>query len=478
MKKFALLTLVMAFAFALNAQTISVEKYPAPTNAKEKAIGVMPSLQKEMEELGWITHAGYLNYLLPQSYELKRTFYTIFPDSCMVNVSNQMGEVESFCTWMHAMGASFDPYSESYDRMFSTGIFPTPDTPSVLTHPYRLDSIMIGGVYYLGENTRNASNPDTLRVYISYHKVYERIGNRSEWVALHYISDEYMDTALFSPMVNVDTVMVKQSKGSALTPAATNTIAVDYILGAEDTTYYYDSIINGDTTRYFRYTFWTIPTTLNGVTKEGFEVPAGAVVSVIAKFLPGYDYDLGDTLIYGEVDENNYYKTGFPKYKSNIFRILGYYEDVDTKAFCDPYGYNSNFFEHMYQRYQMWNELYNSMYYPSHQHLPMFYYNVKYDSLVTVPVCDSSKIVKSGISEVENIIESVYPNPANDYVNVNLKYNNDAVIRIYNIMGQAIKTLYTNKINNNIKIGDLSAGMYIINVEQNGQRFSTKLSIR
>lgn len=480
MKKFALFTIMMAFVFGMNAQTISIGNESFNMGPKMKAHAVIPASKmekKSFEKVGWVSSVSYLNYLLPSSYSLTRTMYTLFPDSCLFDCTNQLGKYTANPTWMHAIGHSVDPYSESYDKMFMNGIFPTPSADPVTTYPYSIDSIFTQCVYYWGDKDGyNAASPDTLRFYVSYHNVYQwDNGRSSEWVALHYTSDEAGDTALFSPLVRIDSNVLFQSKGTALYPKAASCKTFDYILSESDSTYYWDSVgVDGDTSTWYRYTNITVP--------AGYEVPAGAVVSIICKFIPGYEYNLGDSLMYGEVDANNYYKHGYPRYGHNCFRISGYYESKDGKAFCDPYGYNFNFFEHMNGRYQMWmsngapNKLYNSMYYPTAQHLPFMQYLVSYDSLGAVDVVDSNLHI--GINEAENIIEAVYPNPANDYVTVELKNNDRAVIRIYNVMGQAVKSVVTNEIKNNISTQELSAGMYIISVEQNGKRFNTKLSVR
>ena len=310
MKKFALFTVAMAFIFGVNAQSISSSNKDMKMRMtpKEKTHAVMPAdkpVKKAYETAGWVHSTAYLNYLLPSEYTLsqKGTTFILFPDSCMNNIDDKLGEVTTNCTWIHAMGNSFDPYSESFDRMFADGYLPTPLCHTDEydgTYSYRIDSLAIRYLYYWGERTGyNASSPDTLRVYLSYHNTYQwDAGRGTEWVALHYTSDVNMDTALFSPLVKVDTNIVKQSKGTAITPIASNCTVIDYVLQPQDSTYYWDSLdqTTGKTSRWFRYSQVEFPTTLNGATEHGFEVPAGAVISCIIKYLPGYDYQLGDTL--------------------------------------------------------------------------------------------------------------------------------------------------------------------------------------
>ena len=485
MKKFALFTVAMALVFGVHAQAISDGGKTMKMNMgpKEKTHAVMPALKpakKAYESAGWMFSSDYLQYLMPSNYSLTSTTYTIFPDSCMNNITDQVGEIDSYCTWMHAIGNSFDPYSESYDRMFADGFLPTPQCHTEDydgTYGYKIDSLYLRGIYYWGlRDGYNASSPDTLRVYLSYHHTYQWEGRNSEWIALYWTSDVNQDTALFSPLVKIDTNVVRQSKGTAITPAASNCVTIDYILSESDSTYYWDSIVDGETQRWYRYTSWEFPTTLNGATEDGFVVPAGAVVSCIVKFIPGYDYQLGDTLTYGKVDADGYYEDGYPQYIHNLFRVFGYYERTDGKAFCDPWGYNFNFFEHMYGRYQTWSSaLYNRMYYPTAQYLPLMAYKVSVDD-AAVKVVDSNACI--GVTEAQNMIEAIYPNPANDMVTVSLKNEEPSTITIFNVMGQAVKTIYATESKTTIKVSDLSAGMYIISVEQNGVRFNSKLTVR
>ena len=494
MKKFALFTVMMAFVFGMNAQNV-IENVPMPSMPKSNAIGLMPNgpkMMKAYENVGWVYSYTYLQYLMPSSYNLnaKRTTFPLFPDSCMNYVYQYPDKLEEFSTWRHAIGCSFDPYSESYDKMFMGGIFPTPDDPAVFTYPYRIDTVIFYGTYQWGEVEKayNASSPDTLRMYLSYHQVYEQVGNKSDWIALHWTSDVHQDTAIFAPMVKVGE-NYKQQMGTAITPNGQHTVAIDYILGPNDTNRRWDSVVDGKNVQYYNYQTYAIPTTLNGATENGYEIPAGAVLSCIVKFIPGYKYHFGDTLEYAEVNPDNTYKNGRPNVYHNTFNTMIFYEKDDSKAFCDPYGYNFNFFEHKGTRYQCWmnggqpNTLYNSMYYPNAQYLPAMVFHMQYDSLNGREVCDSAKWKENhpdsvGISEASNIIENIYPNPASDFVTVTLKSSDRALIRVCNVMGQVVRSVTTNEERNIISTKDLAAGMYILSVEQNGKRFNTKLSVR
>ena len=122
------------------------------------------------------------------------------------------------------------------------------------------------------------------------------------------------------------------------------------------------------------------------------------------------------------------------------------------------------------------------MYYPNAHILPLLTYHMSVDSNNMVEVCDSllykkeHKTDSTAIREAGRLITSLYPNPAKDYVVVSLKNNDPATIRVINVMGQVMKTVYTTEEKNRISTKDLSAGIYFLSVEQNGRRFTTKFS--
>ena len=495
MKKILFFGLAICLTICVNAQSIK-PMATLPASPKDNAVSLMPSnmpaLMKSYQNVGWVTSEAYMKYLVPSSYNIssKRTSFDIFPDSSLFNVFDQGDTVKKYSTYMHAIGNSFDPYSESYDKMCMSGLFPTPSWPAIQTYGYNIDTVAVYGVYYWGDlDHYNPNSPDTLRIFLSYHKVYEQIGLKTEWYNLHWTSDKANDTDLFAPMIKVDTVMVKKPCGSAIMPAAANCITLDYLLAANDTTVFWDSAkTGGDTVRYYKSKGYRIPTTLNGVTEEGFIVPAGAVTSCIVKFIPGYAYQPGDSMEYGKITPDNKYLPTYPRHRHNCFAVMAYNES-NGKAYCDPYGFNFNFYEHSKTRYQTWmtndttpNTLYNSMYYPNAHILPLLSYHMSVDSSNMVEVCDSllykkeHKTDSTAIREAGRLITSVYPNPAKEQITVTLKKSDPATIRIFNVMGQEVKTVSTSEARNTIRIKELPSGLYLIRVEQNGALFTTKFS--
>ena len=72
----------------------------------------------------------------------------------------------------------------------------------------------------------------------------------------------------------------------------------------------------------------------------------------------------------------------------------------------------------------------------------------------------------SGIEETINDI-LIYPNPANDLININ--GINEGEISIYNILGEVIYTNEINQIKSTVDVSSLTFGKYFIQVESNGK---------
>ena len=72
----------------------------------------------------------------------------------------------------------------------------------------------------------------------------------------------------------------------------------------------------------------------------------------------------------------------------------------------------------------------------------------------------------SGIEETINDI-LIYPNPANDLININ--GINEGEISIYNILGEVIYTNEINQVKSTVDVSSLTFGKYFIQVESNGK---------
>ena len=83
------------------------------------------------------------------------------------------------------------------------------------------------------------------------------------------------------------------------------------------------------------------------------------------------------------------------------------------------------------------------------------------------------------INELGNII--MYPNPADNNVSLNMSELNasSAVVSIYNMLGQNIYQTAANTSNVlNIDISNLNAGIYVVEINVDGKRSTTKLTVK
>lgn len=80
----------------------------------------------------------------------------------------------------------------------------------------------------------------------------------------------------------------------------------------------------------------------------------------------------------------------------------------------------------------------------------------------------------AGVNVPENntVKMNIYPNPAFDQLNVNLSQGADIVI--FNVMGQAVRTVEGHVGANTVDLSGLTSGVYFVNAGQNTQKFIVK----
>ena len=81
---------------------------------------------------------------------------------------------------------------------------------------------------------------------------------------------------------------------------------------------------------------------------------------------------------------------------------------------------------------------------------------------------------EAGVNVPENntVKMNIYPNPAVDQLNVNLSQGADIVI--FNVMGQAVRTVEGHVGANTVDLSGLTSGVYFVNAGQNTQKFIVK----
>ena len=82
-------------------------------------------------------------------------------------------------------------------------------------------------------------------------------------------------------------------------------------------------------------------------------------------------------------------------------------------------------------------------------------------------------------TEAQDVVYSIYPNPATDYVVVSSAMNADATITFVNLAGQTVKSFNKALVlgDNNISI-DLESGVYFCTIEANGFSKTTKVIVK
>lgn len=310
--------------------------------------------------LGWINSIEYINNLNNSS--LATTL--LLPDTCLQYYYLD-GSTSS--PGVHAMGSIFNPYSPTFGDMHTDPLIQKNSS-------YRLDSLVIRGGYFLGRESRyNPASPDTLRVYVSYLEPYHEVRLDTDYRYLHYTSFPYQK--ILCP--KVEAPMSIPQKGVAIKPKAANTITIDYVLTAEDT-----SVLEWDESYEFfnnyYYTYVKIPLNYDKETVNGFEIPAGAVMSTIVTFIPGYDYQIGDTLQYVHSSEQYWV------YAKNKFQLLYAYSPYTYDYFDNGNEYNNgSIVEFSQLRYQNSQGFLDSCYYPRSDMMPIFDYHITYNTRPT-----------------------------------------------------------------------------------------------
>jgi len=169
-------------------------------------------------------------------------------------------------------GFVFDPYSKGFDIYASKGLF---EDNNGTRYGYRLDTLTMFADYRLPQGY-NPASPDTLRIYLTY------------FIPYPYPTTDYVDFMTMSiagenalcPKFNYLNPLPQKGEGTFM---QSNKMIVDYILTDKD------SVANLPLGYVSRKAI-EIPI------PNGFAVPPKACMGVIAKYLPGYNYNLNDTL--------------------------------------------------------------------------------------------------------------------------------------------------------------------------------------
>ena len=71
------------------------------------------------------------------------------------------------------------------------------------------------------------------------------------------------------------------------------------------------------------------------------------------------------------------------------------------------------------------------------------------------------------LSTTEQSLETMklFPNPASDYITLNIPANDSGIVKFYNVLGQEVLSQELNSINTKINISELDSGIYLVTIK-------------
>ncbi len=442
---------------------------------------IRPIRKSNYTTFGWMSsHSFAENYAGADSLEWQGEEIDLFPDSLVIPKATYYtaaDTVDAHNAIFHKVGGVFDPYSyafsSNFDKMLGR-VEEEADTGyyfGILTeceyylYDYRIDTIGICMDYNMGAEKDSAllghkAVPDTVRVYMVQYDLYAGQEDRDDYDSYTYAENsDYPGVRFLLPKINYLKDPSTQ-KGSVTVPQSATLQTFDYILdpnGADST------MNNSDQTTY--------KTRLLPV---NYEVEAGHVVVIMYEYLPGYDYALNDTLSAIYYNDETIKKEQF---KSTFSVPVANYRVGDVKMFRWSldfgYGVNGKVMEDNDCRYNMqksenWQGRYIHYYYAN----PIYYFHV---SLGNGCLYENWCI---RIKEADALRVSIYPNPAQDKINVNLSNDEQAIATLYNIVGQQVNTYNLEGANNVLDLSGVASGIYMLKIQQGDKTNTVKVIVK
>ena len=395
--------------------------------------------------------------------------FALFPDSLGVVFWDYPADPSRNrnAAMMSAIGFTFDPYSKAFNSVRNKRLFTSTTTPYDSFCSYRIDDLVLFGDYRIADYDPNS--PDTLRVFITHHHAYALPGiDAPDLRGLEYFQLQWTSSGVkfITPIIEYDddngSVPVK---GSATRPVAESRMTLDYILSPQDS-------VDWDMRYIYRRAMH--------FEDVNYEVPVGSVVSIVMQFVPGYDYQDGDTIKKYEYNITQD-RIDMLEVRKNIFAAC-VISDTAFDEFIDwGGGFNIRLAENMEVRYntdsskRYYNGSYNplglSAYLTNYYAFPYVWLGLSTDD-------DWVVIDYTHVQEPNAIISKVYPNPANNQVQIELINSGTAELTITNTVGQVVKIATLSEMTNTVDVSSLSPGMYVLKVSQGGSAYTTKITKR
>ena len=356
MRKLLFLSVVMSLIMSVNAQIgrLRLESVPMQRQLEEnvKEMPFVPKIEKAGEnKSSKPVHKSVLSYssyrgdfadadgrvsnlafsknrlgALPDvNYTNMGYFTDLFPDTLAFRFLRNMATsgTSGKRTMFSSTGFVFDPYSWNFDLPHKRGLFE--DTNGV-AYGYRLDTLW---TYVDYRTPKGVVPPDTLRFELAYFDAYTN-PDTADYMIMTY------GGYVLCPKYQYKNPIPQKGVGTSL-KASQRTI--NYILRAND------SILPSDG---FGQKLLCIPI------PNGFTVPEGAVLAVVATFIPGRsNYNLNDTLDILTYNSDSTSPFISQRVKENIFSIASWdFNNVSNVALYDDAGLNTFFMEDKAIRYK------------------------------------------------------------------------------------------------------------------------------
>ena len=422
MKK-VLLYAALAFGLNLSAQSIPVRKSLTPELSKNKIDKVdIRSFNNRTARKGG-TLSSYYSYTdTVSAFSTDLDFYnlSLSPDSLTTQVFSD-GSTGSH--YFHAAGAIYDMKFSGWGLDgFSTGDQVT------------LDSLFIVGFY----DILNSGQIDTLRFH-----VFQSPSNSPNFSGVTWNQGVFSYFPTASVPQTTLSYQFNSNQGYMGGITANNVITIDKILGANDSTNIVHSV---------------------GV-PGGLTFDASNLLGIYVEYIPG-NFGANDTinLTLGTGTTNRFgvYCAGEPDFQNSRGDFIAFYDETEMNT--STFTINDN-------RYGMFSggaAFLNSMTYP-------------WADLANFIIIHASGTSTIGIEDKDLTSVSIFPNPSNGVVNVELDATADATVTVVDVLGQIVYASNESFVAGERKVIDLSnnaKGMYILSVEGEGVNTVERITIK
>ena len=452
---------------------------------------IRPIRKSTYSPFGWMnSHTFAENYAGADNLVWQGEEIDLFPDSLVVPKATYYtaaDTVDAYNAMFHKVGGVFDPYSYAFSSKYDKMLYKvdeesskeyyfgyiSDDTDFIYSYTYyynyRIDTIGICMDYNMGAEKDSIllgheAVPDTVRVYMVQYDLY--VGQEGRDVDYAYLihteSPDYSGVRFLLPKINYLKEPSTQ-KGSVSVPQSATLQTFDYILdpnGADST----QSDLG-----YVGYKTRLLPV--------NYEVEAGHVVAIMYEYLPGYDYTLNDTLSMVYYNDETKETIKKEQFKSTFSVPVANYRVGDVSRFDWTVdmggGVNGKLAEDNDSRYDLVTaEVVQGHYVHYYYVNPIYWFHLSLGDeniRVAEPV---------NVKEADALQVSVYPNPAQDKINVNLSNDEQAIATLYNIVGQQVNTYNLEGANNVLDLSGVASGIYMLKVQQGDKTNTVKVTIR